>query len=185
MKQLIIILSFLCWSAWSQVVINGGTLSGVSGGAADYDVAGTNIVITSAGGTNTINSVYSWVLTGNGSSGTAASLYYWPLYGYNSSATTTETGMKTYLPGRCYLTNLVLHAPESSISAGTNIIWTVRTNGVATGITVTLSGSTYVVHDFSHYCNVTTNDYVTIGQTNNAILSGAKACWWSIMAVPY
>ena len=66
---------------------------------------------------------------------------------------------------------------SEAVGAGTNFVWTVRTNGVSTAITVTTTSSTAgPVYDLVHYAWVT-NAWVDVQGT--VTLGANTAYWWS------
>lgn len=68
-----------------------------------------------------------------------------------STRSTTETNASVFLPGPFLLTNFTVNI-TTPVLAGTNFVFTIRTNGVSTGITVTFTAAnTPVQSDTTHF----------------------------------
>jgi hypothetical protein len=126
----------------TNIILLGG-LSG--GGVASKEIVlqATNVAATgiiSGNGSGLTNGLPS-VLTGcTGSSGVAIGSATTYLAGNGTISSTAETACETPVPRGGYLTNWCMTFFAANILAGSNVVCTLDTNGVSTGITMTLSG---------------------------------------------
>jgi hypothetical protein len=107
--------------------------------------------------TSDIQGLQTYFLNFSSASIHSSTTFYYPLTSVVNLSTggATETNYGVLLLGPHLLTNFFVNF-QTALGAGTNFVWTIRTNGTSTGITVTItSSSSGYVSDTTHYAWIT------------------------------
>lgn len=178
--------------AQSQVTNLTSDLAGKEAGLGNPGTNGYVLSSTTAG-------VRSWVAPSGGSGGSAAWLIfsmapsvqvggstttYSPLYGGTTAASTFSTTETTrYVPAACTgtLSNLYLRTVGNQSATGA-LVLTVRKNGAACGLTITVAAgaTSNTFSDTTNSCSIAAGDSLTMELANAATASSANLSGWSM-----
>lgn len=97
---------------------------------------------------------------------------------------TTEVNYAMYCPYPITVKNLYIKL-NANVPASQTVTFTVRRNGVATGVTVTIGAGSSTGSDTSDIANFDTGDYITIQYVTSASFTNTISCAVSFQALIY
>lgn len=121
--------------------------------------------------------------TGGGAQNAGATTAYAPING-TTNYNATERNRQTIVPRACKIQNLVIVTGSTQPGTGT-MVFTIRKNGVDTGVTVTIAtnavAGTY--SDNSNSATFAAGDLLSLKSVNNAGTNGAELVAWAIRTI--